>query len=636
MLDRVIQALVESENGAADDLLIEALRRGTPKEQARVLDALIRRESTHGLSGVIDSYADLPDSLKLVVLSNIRYFHSALRECGKSSDKKRRLAAIGLIARGRVGRLSYVLSENLHQADEVLSKASVEALVALARWISSETRNLQKLGDDERKAVYRETMDCRGEVEQTIARAMDVHRGKHGQELLRAALLLCDWPGSRTLAVLQTTKHAGQSPMVRRLQQSPESEHVEGFLLGASHAGLRTHFGVAFSHIEQAPVLDALLRKTHWLKDHQLQLCMHQVVRGAWWDGPQLQADIDRRDAGEASRIAEWLASSGLHDVMQDDRLEQIYKRVKDDYPAKLRLVRIASRRSRTGSVQFLKAMLNDPDDRIVRLAVREIARRRPLDFENVLLQLMTATAESVRRVVSRSIGQTGFENFWQRFDRLDKSTRQSAGRAMLKLLPDATARLSKRLMTGAVDQRLKAIQIALELELCNELRGVLVRICTDPNPRLRSKAVQALGTLPSLPGDVLLERVLGDQDARVRANAIEVLEQSRRTDYIPLLTARARNRGSHNRERANAIKALHRMHVGIASQQLHHMLQDERPEHRISAMWALNQIGIWKLLHEVGRLAKQDGDLKVRRYALTILRSVAEMVANQRQKKAG
>src|SRR5690606_2112273 len=105
----------------------------------------------------------------------------------------------------------------------------------------------------------------------------------------------------RTLAILHTTKHAGQSPMVRRMQQSPESEHVEGFLLGASHAGLRTHFGVAFSHIDQAPVLDALLRKTHWLKDHQLQLCMHQVVRGAWWDEKQLQADIDRRETSEAA-----------------------------------------------------------------------------------------------------------------------------------------------------------------------------------------------------------------------------------------------------------------------------------------------------------------------------------------------
>ena len=68
-------------------------------------------------------------------------------------------------------------------------------------------------------------------------------------DLLRAALLLCDWPGSKTLAILKTTKHGGQGPMVRRLQQPPASEHVEGFLLGASHGQLRSHFGVAFSHV---------------------------------------------------------------------------------------------------------------------------------------------------------------------------------------------------------------------------------------------------------------------------------------------------------------------------------------------------------------------------------------------------
>lgn len=636
MLQRLIQALIESENEAADDMLVEALGIGNASEKAVVLDALIRREGVRGLSGVIDLFPTLPDELKLEVLRNIRYFHAALRECGKSDHTRRRLGAMKLIAQGRVGRLSYVLSENLHSNDEQLSRAAVEAIVALARWIASESRNLQKLADDERKRVYREMMDNRAEVEQTVARAMDVHRGKHGPELLRAAMLLCDWPGSRTLAILQTTKHAGQSPMVRRMQQKPASEHVEAFLLGASHAGLRTQFGIAFSHIDEVPVLDALMRKTHWLKDHQLQLCMHQVTRGVWWGDPELARDIDRRDAGDAARVGEWLAVSGLHDVMQDEKLIAIYGKVKDDLGAKLRLLRIAARRPRGASVQLFKKLLEDGDERIVRMAAREIARRRPMDFENVLLQLMISAADSVRRVVSRSIGQVGFENFWQRFDRLDKPTRRNAGKAMLKLLPDAVVRLGKRLVSGPVSQRLKAMQIAHELELAGELRGHLVRLCTDGNPRLRSKAVHVLGALPTLPSEVLLDRVLSDQDARVRANAIEVLESKRKTDYIPMLTARARSKQAHNRERANAIKALARMHVGTASTQLLYMLQDERPEHRISAMWALKAIGVWQLLHQVGNIAKADGDMKVRRYALTVLRGVAEMVAEHKKRKAG
>jgi hypothetical protein len=73
-------------------------------------------------------------------------------------------------------------------------------------------------------------------------------------------------------------------------------------------------------------------------------------------------------------------------------------------------------------------------------------------------------------------------------------------------------------------------------------------------------------------------------------------------------------------------------MRVGTVAAQLAGMLRDERSEHRISGLWALRQIGWWQLLSDVGRLAKEDQNLRVRRYALGILRSVAEM-AEQRQK---
>ena len=108
-----------------------------------------------------------------------------------------------------------------------------------------------------------------------------------------------------------------------------------------------------------------------------------------------------------------------------------------------------------------------------------------------------------------------------------------------------------------------------------------------------------------------------------MRANAIEVLETKGKVEYLPLLAQRAR--ASNSRERANAIKAMHRMKVRAATSSLHAMLGDERAEHRISAMWALKQIGWWQLLGEVGRLAKEDNNLRVRRYALAVLKSVAE-----------
>lgn len=473
-------------------------------------------------------------------------------------------------------------------------------------------------------------LEQRPEIEQAVARAMDVHRGRHGQDLLRASMLLCDWAGSKTLAILHTTKHGGQSVMVRRLQQPPASEHVEAFLLGASHGQLRSHFGVAFSHVDEAPVLDALLRKTHWLKDHQLQLCLHQVTRGAWCGGDaELRRDVERRTPGNAALVGEWVAASGLHDVVQDERLDVLRQHAGGDFDARLRLLRIAARRRKGTSTVLLQRFLTDPDERLVRMAAREIVRRRPADMENILLQLMTTAGDSVRRVISRAIGQAGFEHFWQRYERLPKATRKQAGRAMFKILPDARQRLQRRLTAGAVDQRLKAMQMTQELGLAEQMREPLLALCTDPNPKLRSKAVLLAGALESVPPEALVDRLLQDGDARVRANTIEVLEAKRDVQFLPVLAQRAR--ASNSRERANAIKALNSMKVGAASNQLALMLRDARPEHRISALWTLRQIGWWNLLGEVGRIAREDDNLKVRRYALGVLRNVAEL-ARERQ----
>jgi HEAT repeat protein len=694
MLDQLIQSLVRTRNEAADDLLLQALRMGIANEQRVALDVLVQRKTLRGLSGVLRAYPELPEPLQELIVSRIGLFHHALAECGRSNDSELRMAAIRLIAIGRQGKLAYVLSENLHSADPALSKTACEAMVALARWVATETKRLQQdaaedagtrgrgdAGRDEDDtepktgtgtvsepktgtgtvsgpsilpasphprvpaSCYDRLLAERPEIEAAVARAMNVHRGKHGQDLLRAALLLADWSGSQTLAILHTPKHGGQSPMVRRLQQPPDAEHVAAFLLGATHGQVRSHFGAVFARIDQAPVLDALLRKTHWLKDAQLQGCVHQVTRGTWYGVSELRRDVERRGVVEAAQIADWIASGGLNDAEQDERLRALLEYAKpaasdpagaalpESLAARLHLLRVAMRRRRGAAVELLRSLLTDPDERIVRMAAREIVRRRPPDFENILLKLMTSAPASVRRVIGRAIGQAGFDGYWQRFDRLDKSTRQQAGRAMLKLLPDGLQRLQRRALAGTVEQRVKAMQIIHELALAEPLVQTLIQLCTDANPRIRSKAVSVLGEVPAAASAVLMERLLNDPDARVRANVVEVLEHRGDPQFVPALAQRAHTAGG--RERANAIKAMHRMKVGTAGAQLLQMLRDERPDHRISALWALRQIGWWQLINEVGQLAKSDGNVRVRRYALGVLKNVAEMIKD-RKKAAG
>ncbi len=524
-LDRLISALIASKNEAADDALLEAIALGTAPERNIALDALFVRRTTHGLTGLIGIYSELPGSVQTQTLKNIKVLHHAIREAGRSDRVEMRLSAMKLIALGRQGKLAYVLSENLHSPNETLSKAAVEAMVALARWIGTETRKLQKTPIDvpesakeslqdpetvlqtafsneahqaiEPVSVYKEILEERPEIEQAVARALDSHRGRHVTELMQAGLMLSDWPGSRLLAILHTAKHGGQSAMLRRMQQPPSAEAVEAFLLGASHGGLRSHFGTVFAHIEEAPVLDALLRRTHWLKDHALQNCMHLVTRGTWLSESELIRDISRRHCEDSARIGDWIAASGAQDVVQEERLDSLRKHAMSSEPshfsARVRLMRIACRRKSSAGL-LLKSFLNDPDERLARMAARELIRRRPLDYENILLQRMSSAPDSVRRVIGRAVGQSGFEQFWNRYEKLDKSTRKQAGRAMLKLLPDSMARLSRKLASGPMDQRLRAMQMIQELKLSESMVESLLAICSDPSPETAQPGHQPAG----------------------------------------------------------------------------------------------------------------------------------------------
>ncbi|GIW75593.1 MAG: hypothetical protein KatS3mg104_0656 [Phycisphaerae bacterium] len=648
-LQKLISLLISTDNQAADDLLLEALRIGNEDEQALSLDALIRRGTSHGLIGVLTGYEQLAPRLRQMIVAKSETFYFAISEAGRSENRAARLAAIGLIASARLGKLSYVLSENLREPDEILSQAACNALLELARWVNTASRQMHRfepaLVDDglilvgevrsagdstivaaptvgtDLVGAYTRVMRERPEIESAVARALDWGKSKHMPDLLRAALLLCDHPQSKVLGILKAAKHGGQASMVRKLQQPPAADHVEAFLLGASHGHLRTNFATAFAQIASTDVLDAVLRRTYWLKDHQLRACMGQVDRGIWWSESELEQDLAHRSSRDAMRISEWIVLSRLSDIDQDQRLEQIMAHCDSDPLARLHLLRSASLRPRQASVNFIKRMLQDPDERLVRIAAREIIRRRPPDYENVLLQKMTKAPESVRRVIGRAIGQAGFDHFWTRFERMDRETRKQAGRAMLKLLPDATVRIGRYLASGTTEQRIRGLQIVHELDLAPQFREALLSLCQHPNPRVRSKAVVLLGEIPDQSTGFILEKALIDTDGRVRANAIEVLEEKRATEYTPLLIERARS--AHNRERANAIKALHRMKVGNVVEQMTLMLADPRVEHRISALWTLRHIGLWKLIGEVARLAKTDESLKVRRYAATVLRYV-------------
>lgn len=192
--------------------------------------------------------------------------------------------------------------------------------------------------------------------------------------------------------------------------------------------------------------------------------------------------------------------------------------------------------------------------------------------------------------------------------------------------LPAELIRLKKMLYEGTAEHVIEALTAASDQGLATQLREAIWECCEHADAKVRSKAVLMLGDLLSDgqddEADRRLEAALVDADDRVRANAIEVLERTGRRELHALLEARSRL--GRNRERANAIKAMANLRLADPQRPLFDMLRDGRDSHRLSALWAVEQTGQWKLLEEVVRLSSHDGNARVRRSALTTVQRMA------------
>ncbi len=108
-----------------------------------------------------------------------------------------------------------------------------------------------------------------------------------------------------------------------------------------------------------------------------------------------------------------------------------------------------------------------------------------------------------------------------------------------------------------------------------------------------------------------MLEGALSHADSRVRANAVESLDQLKSTKHLEQLLEMA-NRDE-GRPRANAIGSLMNMRAGDALEALVRMLNDPRPKQRTSALWLVDQLGLTDVARHVAEMSITDPDREVK-----------------------
>ena len=152
-------------------------------------------------------------------------------------------------------------------------------------------------------------------------------------------------------------------------------------------------------------------------------------------------------------------------------------------------------------------------------------------------------------------------------------------------------------------------------------------RSVTARDSLIASAAVRALG---SASGDEVrhtLEAALKHEDSRVRANAVEALQQHKSTAHVLELVDMAER--DESRPRANAIGALIQMRTGDALGSLSRMLDDTRANQRISALWLVEHMGIIDVARQVAEMSISDGNEKVRDRAERAVRQLIQVMSH-------
>jgi HEAT repeat protein len=146
--------------------------------------------------------------------------------------------------------------------------------------------------------------------------------------------------------------------------------------------------------------------------------------------------------------------------------------------------------------------------------------------------------------------------------------------------------RFSRLAYPMSADVSERTLELLSEISNNRRVLPMVIRLLYDPDPRVRSKAALIIGRGSLAPH--IAERLLGENDPRVRANAVEALWGVDTPKTRALLRRAAGDQN--NRVAANALLALYWLDEPAAIPGILKMARDANPRFRSSAVWVMER----------------------------------------------
>lgn len=598
-----------------DQAFAAALPTADPASLDPLARILMQRRQTHGNVALIQQYHRLPESTQQTILQNAPELTRALRVAMGNQKTTGPANALHIIRRSASVRLAYLVADHLRYGlDELKDEAALCLLEMAERTTTEDTEATIAVCDPVETAF----------VFSAIRDAIKFYAQHQRKEVLLAMFSLplpavtellsslvplgTDW--THPTGVLLTRS---DTPAVRRaLLPALCVQPLHPFALD----------GIGLS-LETGNITQAL---HHW---HLLRLKRYRTavkrIKNAERYVPDTSAYGSQGPAGSTLGLVTWLAELPMEQhalVRQLAALNQAPEPA-TRLAALRRLLSLADHAKPDDKAHHaIAGFCTDHKPELVRIALTHLIRCEYPDITKVLAQLINSPNPEVQRIASKRLAPVAFPKLWDSWPKLDRPHKLAAGRALIKIDPGFHAQLHDKLCLPDPAAKTRALSIISELNQGLLLQDKIRQLCRDSNPRIVASAIRALGSADPDRALPVIEMALDHEDDRVRANAVEALAQLDTGRHADLLANMTTEREA-NRARANAIHALMQMRAGEAIQALSRMLCDTRPEHRASALWLVQEMGVAEVARDVAEMSITEPDKTVREKAGHVIQNI-------------
>jgi HEAT repeat protein len=578
---------------------------------------LLERRRPAGLIGLVVHYHLLPEDVQALVIGQTNDLFRSIREAASLETGPGPSNALRIIRRSLATKLTYLVTEQLRHGPEPLRVEAGECLAHLSRHATTDgqTGQLPAIGAVEAEFLL-------AAVEDAVA-AFGQHR-RLGVLLAMAHLLPRPMP--RTFERLGNADEAAVAGLRALLGQVDQAAIRRAIPLLLGLAALREAALQAIATCAQTDRLGEVLEGHHLLLLRATAGALRRVKGGE----ALLPTDgaVAAMPGAHSRGLPAWLSAVALDRNLRITLLMDL--RRAGDAATRLfalrRLVQLAGANADQMVQEAVASFCEDREPTIVRIALWCLIRHRYGGLLKVLTQLVNSSDEEIRRLANRQLAPLGFARLWESWGQLDHGRRTAAGRALIKIDPSFHRLLGEKLLPADRRSRLRALGIITELNQGGFFEQALVRLIREGEAYVAASAVKALASADSDTALSVLEEALEHADGRVRANAVEALAQLQSTRHMHKLVDIAD--ADENRPRANAIAALMDMRTSEALTALRQMLDDPRPNHRNSALWLVETMGLVDVARQVAEMSITDPDQKIKGRAHRVVHEMIDQMS--------